>query len=49
MSVESGSNIVKLLILELLGKPYNPSEFQSDRKKRIMYRYFEEMFEVTEG
>ncbi|AIY85720.1 hypothetical protein LA10_09699 [Thermotoga neapolitana LA10] len=49
LSVESGSNIVKLLILELLGKPYNPSEFQSDRKKRIMYRYFEEMFEVTEG
>ncbi|MBZ4661740.1 MAG: hypothetical protein JG779_894 [Thermotoga sp.] len=49
LSVVSGADIVKLLILELLEKPYDPTEFQSDRKKRVMYRYFEEIFEVSES
>jgi len=48
LTVESGANIVELLLLELNGKPYDPSNYQSDRKKRIMYRYFEECFEVQE-
>lgn len=48
LSIESGANIVKLLILELTGKSYNLCEYQSDRKKRVMYRYFEEFFEVLE-
>ncbi|MGJ8454508.1 ATP-grasp domain-containing protein [Pseudothermotoga sp. U03pept] len=45
LTVESGANIVELLILELLGYKYDPNKYQSDRKKRIMYRYFEEIFE----
>jgi len=49
LSVESGVNLVKLYVLEALGQPYNPSEFQSDRKKRTMYRYFEELYEIEEN
>jgi len=45
LSVASGANIVELLLLELLGLEYDSSKYQSDRKKRIMYRYFEEIFE----
>jgi len=46
LSVESGANIVKLLILELLNIPYNKEDYTSDRKNRIMYRYFEEWYET---
>jgi carbamoyl-phosphate synthase large subunit len=45
LSVASGANIVELLLLELLGLDYDSSKYQSDKKKRIMYRYFEEIFE----
>lgn len=46
LSVESGANIVELLILELKGKKYDPKKYQSDKKPRVMYRYFEERFEL---
>ena len=44
LSVESGANIPLLLIYDLLGIPYNKESFQSDRKKRIMQRYFKENY-----
>lgn len=45
LSVESGANIVELVLLEALDIEYDPKKYQSDRKNRVMYRYFEEVFE----
>ena len=46
LSVESGADIVRLLIMEILDLDYDPGEYQSDRRPRIMYRYFEEWYEI---
>ena len=49
LSIKSGANVIELLIMELLGKKYDPRRYQSDRKRRVMYRYFEEIFEELEN
>ena len=46
LSVESGIDISSLLISILDDVPIDYSQYQSDRKRRIMYRSFEEWFEL---
>ena len=45
LSVESGINIPLITIKLSLGENITPQECVPDRKKRTMYRYFEEIFE----
>jgi len=45
LTVRSGLNIPALLIKDLLNMRIDPSDFLLDKKRRVMYRYFCEMFE----
>ena len=46
LSVESGADSVELTILEALNEKYDTNKYQSDKKPRVMYRHFEEGYEI---
>jgi carbamoyl-phosphate synthase large subunit len=46
LTMESGVNVLEIMIKMLLGIPFDKEQYKSDRKNRVMYRYFEEFFEV---
>lgn len=46
LTVESGVNVLEIIVKMLLGIPIDKQKYASDRKSRTMYRYFEEYFEV---
>lgn len=45
LTVTSGLNIPEIVLKLLVGAPVDPSECVPDRKPRIMYRYFEEIYD----
>jgi carbamoyl-phosphate synthase large subunit len=45
LSVASGLNIPLIVVKLLVGDKIDPQECSPDKKSRIMYRYFEEIFE----
>lgn len=47
LTVESGVNVLEIMIKMLLDIPIDKNQYVSDRKNRTMYRYFEEYFEVN--
>ena len=46
LSVESGIDLAKLLIELMDGNHIDRSLYQSDRKNRIMYRFYDERFDI---
>lgn len=45
LSVKSGLDVPLAIRKILLHEPYSADEFRSDKRRRIMYRYFEELYE----
>jgi len=46
LSIESNVKIVEIMIRDMLDMEIDKKDYQSDRKNRTLYRYFEEYFEV---
>ncbi len=44
LTVESGIDIPQMLLDMLAGRDFGPGPIASDRRPRVMYRYFEELF-----
>ena len=45
LSIKSNLNILELIFKILFNIPFSKEEYQSDKKNRIMYRYYEEFYE----
>ena len=44
LSIKSGLNIIELLIKDLYNIEFEEKDYKIDKKERIMYRYYEELF-----